>query len=372
MKKVLFVARVASHIRAFHLPIIDMLQRQGLEVHVATNYGEEQTELAALGVVCHQIDFNRNPFSWRSVVVLWQLIRLMTEVRFDLVHVHTPIAAFLARAAAKWTNTKPVLYTAHGFHFYSGAGIGTWLLYGTMEKIAAKWTDGLIVINQEDYETAKNYLAIAAEKLFYVHGVGVNIAEMRSAQRQVLRAKLGVGKGTLAVICVAELCGNKNHRLLLQAWRIISAKYRQTELLLVGDGECRAELQAIIDVQKIPRVRLLGFRRDIPELLTAADIATLVSMREGLPCSVMEAMAAGLPVVASDVRGNRELVADGENGFLVDSHDINAMAQAYERLLTEPALRRKMGEAGRRKVEAYSLQTVLQEMQPIYKRYLLY
>ena len=371
--KVLFVATVYTHLAAFHLPFIRLLQGWGYEVHAAASPAEgRKEEVAAAGVTCHDLPFARSVTSLRNWRAYRRLRSLLRKERYDLIHVHTPVAAWLTRLAAKRTGQGPVLYTAHGFHFFRGAPWHYWLLFYGAERIAARWTDGLIVVNGEDFARAQRMGFEPGKNLFLVHGVGVDLSRYGEAQasREEVRAALGLPSRGLVVTCVAEFTPTKNHAQLLAAWPKVARTVPTAHLLLVGDGRLRGKLEEGAKRASLSRVRFLGFRCDVPQILAGSDVFVLPSRREGLPRSVLEAMATGLPVVATDVRGNRDLVEDGVNGFLVQVGDVDGLAHALLRLLGDQDLRKRMGQAGREKAQAYSLARVLEEMAAVYRRYL--
>ncbi|MEG6569733.1 glycosyltransferase family 4 protein [Thermoanaerobacterium thermosaccharolyticum] len=370
--EILFIATVESHILNFHIPFIQYFQNKGCEVHVATKLGNRQDELKKLGIVCYDIDFERSPYSFSNLKALNQLIKIMRENKYSLVHVHTPVGAFLGRLAAKITGTKPVIYTAHGFHFYKGASIKNWLIYYTMERLAAHWTDGLITMNDEDYNVAKRFKLRKSNAVFNVHGVGLDIDKYTISdenKRKQMRKAFGFDEKDIVILTVAELNANKNHKQILDS--LIKLKsLDNVYYLIVGIGEYECYLKKYVEENGLSgKVKLLGFRLDIPDLLNISDIFALTSMREGLPRCIMEAMAAGKPVVATDVRGNRDLVKDGANGYLVPLDDVNATVDALQNLIESEDLRKKMGDEGRKIIQDYSIDKVLKEMDEIYKKY---
>lgn len=373
MKRVLFVATVESHLLNFHIPFMKLLQEKGYEVHVATRLGNRQQEFDEIGIIKHNVDFSRSPYSPKVFKSLQQMEKLLEEIRFSLVHVHTPVAAFVTRLACQRTNTHPVLYTAHGFHFYKGAPLKNWLLYYNMEKLAAHWTDGLITINEEDYKAAQKFKLRKNGKVFFVTGVGVDIANLEqriaSIDRSEKRKELRLSVDIAVIITVGELNANKNH---IQALKALS-KLTKTNFhyLIVGNGESEQKLKKAVDELMLQdKVSFLGFRRDVPELLTASDVFILTSRREGLPKAVLEAMAVGLPIIATDVRGNRDLVKSGENGYLVPVDDVEQTAIAIERLIDSEDLRRSMGEKSKQLVNQYDLQNIIPQMEEIYDLFL--
>lgn len=371
--KVLFIATVYTHLAAFHIPFMKMLQEKGYEVHAAaSSVTGRRDDVENAGAICWEIPFKRSPYNPANLKAFLELRSLLKNHYFDLIHVHTPVAAFLGRFLAKSTHQGPVLYTAHGFHFYKEAPRRNWLIYYTAERIASRWTDGLIVMNGEDFENAQKLGFKAGENLFYVHGVGIDLSEYTnpSVCKNYIRASLGIGQEDVVIACVGELNENKNQDFLLDAWGELTRRHNYIHLLFVGTGEKMSTLQKKVLQEHLQRVYFLGYRRDVPQILRETDIATLVSKREGLPRCIMEAMAAGKPVVASNVRGNRDLVEHGRTGFLVELEDISGLIQAFEKLILDRQLRISMGIAGQKKMCDYSLENILAEMSDIYDLYL--
>ncbi|PRR70681.1 Putative glycosyltransferase EpsD [Moorella humiferrea] len=368
----MFLATVYTHLAAFHLPFMQLLQSKGYEVHAAASSDQgRKEEVEAIGVRCWEIPFSRSPYSLKNWRAFRELGRLFKACRFDLIHVHTPVASFLGRYLARVTGQGPVLYTAHGFHFYWGASLRNWLLYYPAERLAARWTDGLIVMNREDYDSAVKMGFRPGKNLFYVHGVGVDLKKFAGGTGSInIRERLGLGKNDIVVTCVAEFSTVKNHAFLLEAWSRFIARTKDTSLWLAGDGYLRPYFERLVLEKRIGRVHFLKFCRDIPQVLQETDIFVLVSRREGLPRSLMEAMAAGKPVVASNVRGNRDLVDHGRTGFLVELDDVEGLVGYLELLARDENLRLALGRAGREKIGDYSLDKVLAEMDAVYSRYL--
>ncbi|MEW6447515.1 MAG: glycosyltransferase family 4 protein [Bacillota bacterium] len=369
--RVLFVATVARHLLAFHVPYIRLLQEWGYEVEVACNPAGEGALFAPLGVRLHKVPFQRRPLSVRNLRAFFYLLRLFKARRYALVHVHTPVAAFITRLTLRLLHFRPVLYTAHGLHFFSGAPLWNWLLYFPMEWIASRWTDGLILINREDYDRARSF-PVRGE-VFMLPGIGVDTASFDKAVTEASggRQELGLGENTPVALVVAELSRVKNHEQVLRAWRTVVREFPDAVLLLAGTGERRLKLERLAEMLGLKHhVRFLGFRMDVPRLMAAADVVVLTSRREGLPRVVLEAMAAGKPVVATNVRGNRDLVTDGRTGCLVPLGDVAETARTLLQLLKDRGLRARFGEEGKRRVQEYDLAQVRRAMARIYRRYL--
>jgi glycosyltransferase involved in cell wall biosynthesis len=372
--RVLFVATVASHIRAFHLPFIKMLQEQGHRVEVACALDVPlESPLPGVEMPVWEIPFARSPYHPGNIAAYFRIRRLLLQRHYDLVHVNTPAAAFLTRLAAR-NMQIPVLYMAHGFHFYEGAPPLYGLLYYSMERMASRWTAGLIVLNREDLLAARGFGLIEGENLFLVHGVGVDPDEysLKKAGRLAdIRIGLGLPEDAPVVTCVAELIPRKNHLQLFEAWVDVHGKFPQAVLLVVGTGELEQRLRRAAEGRQFGgSIRMLGYRDDVPDLLALSDIVVLTSRHEGLPRVVMEAMAAARPVVATDVRGSRDIVRDGESGLLVPLGRLDRLADALLVLLSDRTLASEMGAAGRELIQEYSLERVLREMDAIYHQYL--
>lgn len=372
-KKILFIATVENHLLSFHIPFMKYFQGKGYEVHVATKLGERRGELEQYGIVCHNVPFSRSMNLLVALRALIQLVKLMRENRFSLVHVHTPMAAFLGRLVAKLTHTRPVLYTAHGFHFYKGAPWYYWAFIYPAEYIAGKWTDGLIVMNQEDYVNAQKMGFQPKKNLFLVHGVGVDfkqIIKLSLIDNDDIREELTIDHKDIIISCIAEFISRKNHIFLLKAWNKITQNLKNVHLLLIGNGSCLESIKQQVKINSLPRVYFLGYRKDVAQIILKSDIVTLVSKHEGLPRSIMEAMALGKPVVVSNVRGNRDLIKHGENGFLVELGDIEGLTSSFKKLINDVKLRADMGKASLEIVKEYNIEKVLAEMSSIYDYYL--
>lgn len=353
---------------------MNMFLDKGFEVHaIGSNSMGRKEELTAMGVVCHDMEFYRIPLSSKNMRALKQLDDLLSEEYFELIHVHTPTAAFLTRYIVSKHQQGKIIYTAHGFHFYKGAPLKNWLLFYIAEKLAVRWTDGLIVMNKEDYQLGKKLGYKEQENLFKVHGVGVDLTEFQSTisnNNINIRKELGLKDDSLIVCCVAELSARKNQLFLLENWPSIVMKCPNAHLIFIGTGSNEKKIKEYITKQEIRNVHLIGFRRDVNQILASSDIVTLVSKQEGLPKCLMEAMACGKVVVATNVRGSRDLVEHESTGIVVGLGDDASLVQSFVTVLQSDRLRLEYGRNGQKKVQNYSLQIVLREMDEIYSRYL--
>ena len=332
-KKVLIITSVASMIDQFLLPNIRLLKSMGYEVEVAANFVRGSTcsedvidilrrKLKGMGICCHQVDFERNIVHvLGNARAYTQLEKIIRKNKYAFVHCHSPAGGLLGRIVARKHGIKTI-YTAHGFHFYTGAPAINWILYYPAEKILSRLTDVLVTVNQEDFRRAEK--DFSAKKTFYVPGVGIDMEKFAGAEknRRKKREELGLGIKDVMLLAVGELNKNKNHEMVIDALGELQKKNAgdscRLHFFIAGKGRMEGRLLKQSEAKGV-RIRLLGYRKDIPELLGAADLFIHPSKREGMPVAMMEAVAAQCPVLCSDIRGNRVLVWDAECRFPPDS-----------------------------------------------------
>lgn len=370
MKKVLYVATVDIHIKTFHIPYLKMLKEKGYEVHVATN-GNEKIDYCD---VKHTICIERNPFKLKNLKAIKQLKKILEKEKFDFVHCHTPMGSVVTRLAARKVRRKgtKVFYTAHGFHFYKGAPLINWLLYYSIEKWLSKYTDKLITINEEDYELAKK--KFKRTRVEYIPGVGIDLQKFNihitEKEKNCLRQKLGLLKTDFILTCVARLDKNKNQIFLINVLEKIVKKHKSIHLLLVGGDELNGYYQKIVKEKKLEHnIHFLGKRNDIPQLLSITNVVLSASKREGLPVNVMEAFACGLPVIALNCRGMKDLVENGTNGYVIDSNSKDSDVKFYRsilKLFSHFNKCQKMQQCNIKKAEMYDINLIKKMYEKIY------
>lgn len=372
--KILFVATVRSHIGQFHMPFIEALKNRGCQVDAAFKDNSDEKpglDLSAIDRI-YEVPFSRSPYSTDNIKAYKVLKKIIDENDYDAVHCHTPMGAVVARLAsadARKKGTK-VIYTAHGFHFYKGASKKNWLLFYPVEKVLSKYTDCLITINQEDYDNAV-HKGFKAEKIVKVNGVGVDIHKFHPlsvSEKNTLRTEYGYKKDDFILIYPANLTAGKNHIMLFKAVKEISEKYKNIKLLCPGQEELLGEYtQFVSNLGISDKVDFLGYRRDIENLVGLSDVSVSASNREGLPVNLIEAMAIGNAIVATDVRGNRDLVRNGKNGFLVPVGDDRSMADKIMTLMENPKWISDFKTENLNAVREYSTEYVIKQMVDIYK-----
>lgn len=389
MKKALLVTRVSGFIPQHEMNNVKILQKMDYEVHYATDlnnvvYGKDNSRLENTGIITHQIDFVRSPFSAEVKKSYMQLKQLMLSEKFDLVHCHMPMSGVITRLAAEKVRKEDgrdvaILYTAHGFHFFKGAPLKNWLYY-PVERYLARYTDRLILINHEDYKRGLKFHVRG--KTEYVPGIGIKLSEDNihnmDTDEKISYIYKVIGKkitpDTKILVSIGELSKNKNHLLLVE----MMAELMDLDIICIIGGLGDEEAAIRESIQKLhleERVFLAGYINDVKDLLAASDCFVLSSFREGLPVVVMEAMAAGLPVIAGKIRGVTDLIEHAKGGYLVQSFEPEDFAVKVRRMFTEKdgksavprdIRREQMGRWNMEKVKEFSRDVVEKRMWEIY------
>lgn len=368
-KKVLFVATVVkTHIMQFHIPYLQMFQEHGWETAVASRNDYENPQDCQIPYCDHYypVDFERNPMKPGNIAALRELKRIIREGDYDIIHCHTPMGGVLARIAGREARKKgcKMIYTAHGFHFFDGAPLLNWLMYYPVEKHLAHDTDVLITMNREDYDRA--LAKMPAKEIKYVHGVGVDTKRFATTTVDAaeLRASIGLAEDEPMILTVGELIKRKNHEMILRA--LGGMKESKWKYVIVGRGVLLDHLKNIARECGIEdRVIFLGYRRDIPEMLHACDLFVFTSFQEGLPVAIMEAMAAGAPILCTKNRGTADLIEDGVSGAFTEmnAEDLRAKMQ---NLLAHPEVREAYAVESLERIGTFDIEVVKKEMELIY------
>jgi len=352
-----------------------MLIDSGCEVHAAASNAEgRMKEIEDIGIKCWEISFDRSPFSIKNLPAYYELKKVLKNNHYDLIHMHTPVASIVGRCAAAITKQqRPVIiYTAHGFHFFKGGSIKNWLFY-PIERTFARLTDVLITINEEDFLLAQQFKT-RHNKVFKLNGMGVDLRQFEtndSVLRQKVRRMLNISDQAKVIITVAEVNDNKNQLQVIQSLPYLIQEDPNILYLIVGNGASEDKLKRITQELRLSGcVHFLGFRRDIPKLLLAADVFVLTSKREGLGLAAVEAMAAGLPLVMTNTVGGRTLIRPGINGWLVPRDDPQATATAIREILNNTDGAKQMAKINREVALNYSLAYVKHHLFEVYDEFL--
>ena len=372
-KKVLFVATVVkTHMMQFHIPYLKMFQEMGWETAVASRNDYENPEDCQIPYcdTYYDIPFERTPWKRKNYQAYRMLKAIIDEGNFDIIHCHTPVGAMIARMAAAKARKKgtKVIYTAHGFHFFTGAPMMNWLLFYPAEKVLAPLTDVLITINKEDYQRARK--KIRTKRIEYVPGVGIDTNRFRCAAMDIQkkRAELGYTDQDFLILTVAEMTPNKNHITVLKALSLLKDReeFANIHYLICGRGVMRESLEdSARELGIAEHVNFLGYRTDAPELYRCSDMFAFVSFREGLSVALMEAMSCEQAIMCTKIRGNTDLIDDGVSGIFTEN-DPQAVADNILRLYRDPELRRTLGKNAAQKVMLFDEENVLKQVKEIY------
>ena len=378
MKKAIIIASVASMIDQFNRDNINLLQELGYEVSVACNFeygsstSNEQVkklikDLDELNVKHYHVPIPRSMFALKDMFKSYKFLRqLALKEKYNLMHCHSPIGGVLARLAFKKSRRQgtKVIYTAHGFHFYDGAPLKNWIIFYPIEKLCSKVTDCLITINKEDYKRAKE--KFYAKEVEYVPGIGIHVEEIQNTYVDVAKKKAEFGiTDEKILVSVGELNSNKNHETIIKALAMLKTDVKY-KYILCGKGDKEEYLKELVKQLNLQdKVIFAGYRNDIREILKISDIFCFPSYREGLSVALMEAMAVGLPIVASNIRGNSDLIINGENGYLYNCYDSDAFSKGILTLFNDKKLCTEMSKKNKKIIRNFDCSQVQNLMKKI-------
>lgn len=377
-KRVLIVASVVSFIEWFNKENVDYLNKtRQCELHIACNFDymedtdEELTrayinKIKSEGVILHNIHFARSPFSSQNIDCYKQLKAIINENHFDLIHVHTPTVSILTRLAARKARKEgtTVMYTCHGFHFHNAAPKKNWMMFYPMERMMSRFCDYIVTINKEDFNRAKTF---HAPNVRYIPGVGVNINRIHDCKidKKAYKRDIGVPEDCVLVLSIGEMIERKNHEVIVRA--LAKVQNPNVYYAICGKGPLRDYLEQLAKELGVgDRVKFLGFRKDIPELCNTADISAFPSRIEGLGLAGIESMAAGVPLVSSNVHGILDYVIDGKTGYALDPEDVDGFAKAISKLADDENLRNEMASNCWNAVAPFEIAYALRVMWNIY------
>lgn len=377
-KKALMLASVASMMDLFNADNINILLELGYEVDVVANFkfgsitsqgrvDEYKQELEDRGIGVYHVPIPRSLSRVNEIVRSYEIVKkLVNEKKYQLVHCHSPIGSVICRLACRDARRKygtKVIYTAHGFHFFEGAGKKAWVIYYPIEDFCSFLTDVLITINKEDYRNAQK---LHAKKTVYVPGIGIHTDEFKEIKidRSEKRAEFGFTDGDFVWMSTGQLSVRKNHETAIRALAKIDDS--TVKYLIVGFGELEEELKKLVDELGLQnRVVFAGYRGDVKELLYSVDGFVFPSLQEGLPVALMEAMAAGLPVVCSNIRGNVDLIENGKGGYLCRCNDVEGFTRGMRAIVNGEG--GFIGEYNTETIKRFDIKQISAIMQQIYK-----
>lgn len=313
----------------------------------------------------------RSPYSLKNIHAYRVIKGLINNGNYNIIHCHTPMGALLARLVCRKEQYKDikVIYTAHGFHFYKGAPLINWIIYYPVEKYLSKYTDCLITINDEDFEIA-NRRKFLSPSIVKIDGVGVDLSKftpLEINQKENLRKKFGYSSEDFILICVAEFNKNKNQKMLIKALPSLSKSIPGLKVIFAGKTNNTKQIELINSLKLNDIVSVLGYRKDVNELFMISDVCVSMSKREGLPVNIIEALASGLPSVCTKIRGHKDIINDGVNGFLFNLNDNSMMISRISQLYNDSYLRKSMSLKCIEMSLKYSVEIATNKMADIYK-----
>lgn len=347
-------------LKHFLLPLIDGMQNHGWEVTAVCSDGPEIPGLRARRYTVDTIPISRSLNVFRHAVSVVRLAVYFRQQRFDILHVHTPVAALVARVAAFLARVPVVVYTAHGFYFHDEMPSWKRRLFVSLERFAGRFTDLLFTQSAEDAETAvQERISPAADTLAIGNGVDAGRFDPSViGDGRAMRRALGIPDNAFVIGIIARQVIEKGIMEFLEAAIAAAGNNTEIHILMVGErlasdhaGDVEAELERA-GAALGKRLVATGARKDIPELLAAMDVFCLPSWREGMPRTIIEAMMMGKAVIATDIRGSREEVVPGETGLLVPTRSPEALAEAFLTLAGDRQKVALMGLKGRERALA--------------------
>ena len=356
--KVAVVTAIDGTVKTLLWAQIESMQKSSFQVHVVCSYGPNFDWLAERKVITHAVQIKRRISPFSDLAALWKMYRYFKREKIDIVHTHTPKCSLLGQLAAKLAGVPVIVNAVHGFYFHDY--MKPWLrrFYIAMEWIAARCSTIILSQNPEDIETAVK-LGICNRNKIKLLGNGVDLSKFDPGRfdadfKRRKRNEIGVSQENVVVVgIIGRLVKEKGYLELFEAMQNIMGTNDKVWLIVIGPEEpdkadriTRGTLERY-GIEK--RTRWLGSREDIPELLACCDIYSLPSWREGFPRSAIEAAAMGLPIVATNIRGCRQVVENGQNGILVGVRNVAELEQALIKLIDDPQLRREMGITGYQK-----------------------
>lgn len=355
--KILQICAIDSSVESLLKPLIIESMNRGYEVHNACSNTGRFDRLRAEGLTMKEVNIDRKISLLSNVKSVLKLYKLIKKEKYDIVHVHTPVAALLGRIAAKLAGAKNVIYTAHGFYFHEDMSKKQYNFFVNIERIAARFfTDWLLLQSKEDYEFALKQNFKKSERTLHLsNGVDIwnkfNPVLIKEKTCSDFRREENIFKDDFVFSFIGRLVKEKGIFELITAFKNVTNNFPNAKLLIIGgflesERDQESYRKLMIDLEHF-NIRYLGFRKDIPMLMATSDAYILPSYREGLPRSIIEAMAMNNPIIATNIRGCREEVFEGVNGFLVKKGSSEELAEAMEKLLENRVLVKEMGERSR-------------------------
>lgn len=366
MNKRLLVTSTDLMMVQFLVPHIIHLSENGYDVEIACSdvggrMDEIRLKLDAYVKKIHVVRLVRSPINPVNLKGYQDMKKVIQDGNYDIIWTNEPVMGVATRLAAQKARKRgtKVLYMVHGFHFYDGAPKLNWLIYYPIEKLMSQYTDVIATINKEDFGRAKR---MHAHSVKYIHGIGVNTDRLQECDEQKdIRTELGIPGEAFLVVSVGELNENKNQKVIIQALGVL--KDREIHYILCGKGNMLRQLESITKQSGIEKyVHFLGYRKDVVDICSQADVFAFPTYREGLGLAALEAMYCGLPLVTSNSRGPIDFMKEGITGFVCFPDDVNGFANAIFKLRQDGSLRKQIGLQNKEIVKPFCFEYVKKEV----------
>ena len=353
-------------------PCLKTALEMGYEVYFGTNRANPENLDCELPVKMYDSHTYRSITAFSDNKIAYQnLSEVVKKGNVEVIHCNTPVGGMIGRFVGKRYHVKKVIYTAHGFHFFKGAPLFNRTVLKWAEQIMAHWTDVIITMNEEDYQSALKFRLRKGGKVYKVHGVGITLEDFKDIQvdKMAKRQELGLKDTDIICISAGDLVARKNYGIAIEA--IANSGNENLHYLICGVGPEKENLMKLAtDKGVADRIHFLGFRTDVKELMKISDIFLFTTLQEGMPRSMMEAMACGLPCIASKIRGNVDLLDEGKGGYLRSVSDLEGFAECLRTLAEDEELRKQMSLYNLEAIKAYDVSVVKKEIEQIYQEVL--
>lgn len=350
----------------FLVPHVQNLAEHGYEVEIACSdvggrMEEVKNKLENYVKAVHVVRLVRSPVTFINLKGYRDMKKVIHSGNYDIIWTNEPVMGVVTRLAAKKARKQgtKVLYMVHGFHFYKGAPLLSWMMYYPIERMASRFCDEIVTINKEDYKRAKNF---PVPEVRYIHGIGIDMSRLRSAEHRCdVRKELGLQSESFLVLSVGELLPRKNQQIIIKA--LGKLKDQNIHYILCGKGKKRKELDDLAKKHGIEKqIHFLGYRKDVADIYGQADLLALPSRREGLGLAGLEGMYCGLPLVSSNINGIRDYMENGKTGFIYDPDDVAGFAHGILKMKRNPDLRKACGKHNRKVVIPFCIENSKQEV----------
>ncbi|EOU1468758.1 TPA: glycosyltransferase [Clostridium perfringens] len=370
MKKILYVTNITRNINSFFIPHLNMLIDQGYIVDCACKItGEHRINKEKLkgNINFFDIPVTRNPLSIKNIKALYMLYKIQKENKYDIIHVHSPIIGAYTRLLKLFYPSLKMIYTAHGYHFHKNSSKLSWIVFYNIEKYLAKYTDVLITINNEDFNISKDF---KCGKLIKMNGVGVDLSEFKeisNVKKNKIRESLNLENDDFVIIMVGEHNKNKNQIQLIKAMQILEKDYPKIKAIFIGDGELIEKNKKYIKKNNIKNSMILGFRKDVNDLINVSDVICSLSYREGLPRNILEGMICKKIVLGSNIRGVTDLVDNESNGYIVENTNLMEIVCKIRKIYNlDEKKKYTMQKKSFEKAMDYEIDKILEHLKTIY------